>query len=602
MKTRQRFFFSRLTLSACCWLTGILASAEAPPLRLGLQSPVEHQVFQRTSATSGAVVVQGTVQLNPGAGGSMELEARIVGKNPDGVILGTWQRLPADTKVRHFMGQLMAPAGGWYRFEIRALIDKKPVVTNTVENVAIGEVFLIAGQSNSANHGDGRQHPSTGRVAAYDGKGWRLANDPQPGASGDGGSFIPPFGDALSLKLGVPIGVICMGAGGTSIREWLPKGDTFNAPPTTFANSVAVGDGLWASTGELFQRLSTRIVEFNPQGFRAVLWHQGESDSQQANGHNISPDHYALYLRRIIESSRQRAGWSIPWFVAQATYHNPSATGSPELRAAQSSLVQNGVAFAGPNTDELTGDFRDGNGQGVHFSPKGLQKHGQLWAQSVGSWIETLLNTKRKTAKTINVESEVPPYTLPNALICDDGTRVTDANLWRNKRRPELLRIFEREIFGKTLVGRPESLRFVLREEKQDARSGKATRLRVGVLFEGHEQGRQMELLIYLPNSVTNSAPIFLGLNFDGNHTVTDDPDVPLARHFVRGVAPLTPSPPASRGTRKEMWQVDKILERGYGLVTAGYGEIEPDENGHWQKGPRGLGTQPGPGDWGSLV
>src|SRR5258708_6840824 len=132
----------------------------------------------------------------------------------------------------------------------------------------------------------------------------------------------------------------------------------------------------------------------------------------------------------------------------------------------------------------------------------------------------------------------MPPYTLPDPLVCSDGTLVGDAKAWREKRRPELLRLFEKEIYGKTLLGRPKDLRFVLREEKKDARGGKATRLRVGVLFEGRDDGRQMELLIYQPNHVSGPAPAFLGLNFGGNYSTSDETDIPLPTHWVMGLAP----------------------------------------------------------------
>ncbi|MCX6883360.1 MAG: hypothetical protein NTV12_12825, partial [Verrucomicrobia bacterium] len=229
-----------------CWVRSVISlcgvsmtvSAETMPANVTLQTPLNYQVFQRSSSGSGAVVVQGTLQLNQGVSSPVELQARVLGEGRGGVLPGTWQRLPSDPRVRHFKGNLLAPAGGWYRLEVRVLLGNKPVVTNTVDHVGIGEVFVIAGQSNSGNHGEGRQHPKSGTVAAFDGRGWRLAEDPQPGASGDGGSFIPAFGDALSKHLGLPIGVVCLGAGGTSVREWLPKGDTFNSPPTTFASTV----------------------------------------------------------------------------------------------------------------------------------------------------------------------------------------------------------------------------------------------------------------------------------------------------------------------------------------------------------------------------
>jgi hypothetical protein len=182
---------------------------------------------------------------------------------------------------------------------------------------------------------------------------------------------------------------------------------------------------------------------------------------------------------------------------------------------------------------------------------------------------------------------------------------VSDAKTWREKRRPELLGLFESEIYGKTLLGRPPELKFVLREEIPDARGGKATRLRVGILYEGREDGRQMELLIYLPNNVHGPVPVFLGLNFDGNYTTTVEPDLPVAKHFAMGlfVNHLKNNTPveSSRGINQHMWPYAYALEQGYGIVTAGYGEIEPDADGHWKEGPRGLGPEPGPGDWGCI-
>ena len=95
---------------------------------------------------------------------------------------------------------------------------------STVEHVGVGEVFVIAGQSNSANYGEEKQKAASGLVASFDGKTWRPAADPEPGAGGNGGSFMPLFGDAMAARYQVPIGIVAMGIGSTSVREWLPSG------------------------------------------------------------------------------------------------------------------------------------------------------------------------------------------------------------------------------------------------------------------------------------------------------------------------------------------------------------------------------------------
>ncbi|MGE4182441.1 MAG: alpha/beta hydrolase family protein [Limisphaerales bacterium] len=206
---------------------------------------------------------------------------------------------------------------------------------------------------------------------------------------------------------------------------------------------------------------------------------------------------------------------------------------------------------------------------------------------------------------TITQEKDVPPYRLPDPLICWDGTAVKDKRTWVEKRRPEILKRFEEEVYGRTLVGRPAGMRFVVREEKKGVLGGLGTRWRVGVLFEGKEDGRKMELLMILPSRGNLPVPVFLGLNFDGNYTTTIDPDLPVPEHFAMGLFAnqLTDHKPGkgSRGIHQHQWPYGYILEKGYGVVTAAYGEIEPDEPERWKDGVRGMGPEPGDGDWGSL-
>ncbi|MEA1950139.1 MAG: hypothetical protein U9N87_02055 [Planctomycetota bacterium] len=47
-----------------------------------------------------------------------------------------------------------------------------------------------------------------------------------------------------------------------------------------------------------------------------------------------------------------------------------------------------GTALAGPNTDELGGEFRENGGKGVHFNARGLRRHGELWAKFVSPWLD----------------------------------------------------------------------------------------------------------------------------------------------------------------------------------------------------------------------
>jgi len=313
------------------------------------------------------------------------LEARLV----TSAHTNDWEALPLAVSGSYFSGALTAPAGGWYRLEMRARDNNSPLAQATVEHVAVGEVFVVAGQSNSANHGEEKQSTHTGRVAACAGDHWQLAQDPQPGASGGGGSFLPPLGDALVEHFQVPVGFIACGIGATSVREWLPKGATFPQPPTLLGRVARLPDGRWASDGQAFATLLNSLQQHGQRGVRAVLWHQGESDANQQDTTRTLPGPlYRQYLERIIRDTRASVGWDVPWFVAQVSYHVPGDESSPDIRAAQASLWKDGLALEGPDSDALKKEWRDSGGQGVHFSGPGLREHAQRWADRLIPWME----------------------------------------------------------------------------------------------------------------------------------------------------------------------------------------------------------------------
>ncbi len=359
--------------------------AHAGP-NLTLRSPLDHQVIQRSSKKKGSLNIRGELAGFPAK--SPTLEARLIVNGQP----GRWRRVSVNRKQGTFWARWDAPAGGWHRLEVRARAGTDVLAESVVEHVGVGEVFLIAGQSNSANHGEERQKTRTGLVAAFDGQRWRLAHDPQPGASGIGGSFLPPYGDALAEKFHVPVGIVACGVGATSVREWLPKGATFPNPPTLTGQVRELPGGEWESKGVLFAAFIERMKPFGPRGFRAVLWHQGESDANQTDTTRTLPGPlYRDYLTQLIRVSRREIGWTAPWFVAQVSYHVPGDEASPDIRAAQAALWKPGLALEGPDTDALKGRLRDNGGQGIHFSGPGLREHAARWVNKVAPWLEEQL-------------------------------------------------------------------------------------------------------------------------------------------------------------------------------------------------------------------
>lgn len=331
---------------------------------LVIHSPRNYQVAQRASESEGTILISGHTTTD-----ADRVEYRIRGESEFGKLPAGWQELPINAMTEQFHAQLQLPAGGWYQLEVHVLRDQQVLAQAEVEKFGIGEVFVGAGQSNSTNCGQFRTQQTTGMVSSFGGESWQLADDPQPGVAdrSQGGSFWPAFGDAMYEKYRVPIGVATTGFGGTSVNQWQPDGD-------------------------LFKWTMTRIYQLGPLGFRAVLWHQGESDVQMPS------DEYYVKLKNVILSSRARAGWDFPWFVAQASYHNPDNPSFDTVRSAQERLWKEGIALEGPDTDTLKQEYRDFDGAGIHFSPKGLKAHGEMWAAKVSAYVDDVLKTESASA------------------------------------------------------------------------------------------------------------------------------------------------------------------------------------------------------------
>ena len=249
-------------------------------------------------------------------------------------------RNPSKEKTRTFEASVDTPAGGWYKVEVRAMkLGKSWVRWRWTTSVSAKFLWVLGNPTDQLR---ARTHQAIlGMVSSFSGTAWQLADDPQPGVHDNsmGGSYWPAFGDEMYAKYHVPIGVASTGHSGTSVNQWIPG-------------------------GELFRWMTTRMKELGREGFRAVLWHQGESGVIDVGGRVYAE------MTALIEESRRAVGWEVPWFVAEVSYHNPSQTSFPTTRAGQKKLWDLGVAFEGPDTDTLTGDNRDEGGKGSTSAPR----------------------------------------------------------------------------------------------------------------------------------------------------------------------------------------------------------------------------------------
>jgi len=212
---------------------------------------------------------------------------------------------------------------------------------------------------------------------------------------------------------------------------------------------------------------------------------------------------------------------------------------------------------------------------------------------------------EKRRAGTRYDEAKIPTYTLPDPLTMGDGTKVTDASQWP-ARRAEILNLFRTHVYGRA-PGRPEAMTFEVFDRTDGALDGKAVRKQAAVRFAGADGGPRMDLLLYLPAAAKGPVPVFLLLNFAGNHAVCDEPGIRLSTSWMRdrgeGIVDHRATE-KSRGGSARRFPIPLILERGYALATAYYGDIDPDFDDGFKNGVHGAFDkgERGPDAWGSIA
>jgi cephalosporin-C deacetylase-like acetyl esterase len=196
---------------------------------------------------------------------------------------------------------------------------------------------------------------------------------------------------------------------------------------------------------------------------------------------------------------------------------------------------------------------------------------------------------------------------LPDPLVMLNGERVTTKEQWFNKRRPELKELFQYYMYG-YLPPPPDKVESKIEREAKRVLGGKATLKEVTIVF-GPPEVPQIHLLLIVPKRRKGPVPVFLGMNFTGNHTVIKDPAVRLPTSWMEGRGPGVKNnraTEAGRGTQVDVWDIEQSVDRGYAVATLYYGDVVPDRAGTLEGSIQPYfhkkDEKDGPHDWGAIA
>lgn len=192
-------------------------------------------------------------------------------------------------------------------------------------------------------------------------------------------------------------------------------------------------------------------------------------------------------------------------------------------------------------------------------------------------------------------ETKAGHYTLPDPLILQNGQSVSDASTWFKKRRPEILRQYETEIYGRVPKRAPK-VKFKVIETVSNALNGAAVRKEIAAHFGDEQEGPTLHVHLYLPAKAGKPVPVLLHLTFFGAAPAS----------VAAPVNASATNAGTSRPRFSEAGPIADVLARGYGYATLRYTEIEGDSRTNNLNGVRKLALAPGQtapaaDDWGTI-
>ena len=360
----MKIYLQQMSLCLICLFPAVCAA------QLTVSSPVSRIVYQRNQFDEATILITGVAPA-----GTTTVEARFVPMAIGQGDVTAWTSLALLPSSVAFRGSVVVTKGQ-YRLDVRAKTNNSVVAETHVNRVGVGEVFVIAGQSNV--YGGLQRVPNSeeDRVSCVDFQQDSLCEQllPLRFSNVSYGSNIGPsqpphlwsiLGDRLVRRLNVPVLFLGAALGGTSSDQW-KQSASGNLGSTTLSS--------------VYRQLGVALLHYvSRTGARAILWHQGESDQLAGT----STQTYFNNIQYVINKSRQQTDFArLAWVVSRASYMQGQT--SPAVIAAQNQLIaQVSDVFAGPATDSIVGAAN--RPDGTHLLGDGLYRFVYTWEQCLNT-------------------------------------------------------------------------------------------------------------------------------------------------------------------------------------------------------------------------
>lgn len=151
-------------------------------------------------------------------------------------------------------------------------------------------------------------------------------------------------------------------------------------------------------------------------------------------------------------------------------------------------------------------------------------------------------------------ESKVPDFFLPDLFVNLKGQEIKTIQEWEQVRRPEIVNLFENNVYG-TMPKAMDALNFTVVNEDKMAMNGMATLKEIDIEVINRSGSATIRLILFVPNQRQKAAPVFLLINHRDPENI--DP---------------------TRKVKMGFWPAEEIVSRGYAAATFHVKDVSDDD------------------------